>query len=245
MIPEPVTPSASDFGHRALCVSDLEETLVRFIRNLFIDTYRLDNPTLNLAQQPGAFPKSYNPDDVPVSFDPTARAQTLALKVAPRIERGRIPRTVTGEIALDKLPDCPAIIVQMVSANIENTETFATVKLLLTAYDENPDSRGYQDVQNMSELLWIALTSFGQQAIDRAYPIVMPIEWKLIEPDTFPHFVAEMTTKWELPSGRPLPQADYIDIFPIVPSESINMSMENIEPPLPPKVFQDPQANGP
>jgi hypothetical protein len=220
MFPEPVTPPERDFGRRIQCVNDLELTLVKFLQNLFEDTYRLDNPTLNLAQQPGAFPKMYDPDGAPVSYDPTARAQTLYLKVPPRIVRGRVPRTVTGEIAVDKLPDCPAIIVQCVSAKVEQAETFATVRVLASAYDENPDGGGYQDVQNMIEAMAIAFTSFGQQAIDQSYPIVLPIEWKLIEADTFPHFIGEMTTQWELPSGRPLPDDE---TFGIVPAEHIEV----------------------
>jgi len=184
---------------------DLEVTLVTFLERIFIGQ-RLDNPTLNLAQ----------PDVVP--FDYTQRAQTLELKQPPRVVRGRVPRTLTGEIALDKLPDVPNIIVQATKAKVENTETVVTVKILFSAYDENADSQGYQDCLNMIETAAIALTSFGQGAIDAAYPIVMPIEWNLIEADCFPHFVAEMTTLWELPSARPLPDADK---FGIVPNEHL------------------------
>jgi hypothetical protein len=193
---------------------DLEATLVGFIERL-VTPYRLDNPTLNLAQATApTHPIVADPDEV-VPYDPTGRAQTLALKVPPRVERGRVPRTVTGEILVDKLPDCPAVIVQAVSAKIDTDVTHATVRILVNAYDESPDSAGYQDVQNLSEAIWLALTSFGQQAIDKAYPIVMPIEWKLIEADTFPHFIAEMTTTWELPSARPLPDPDIFGIVPV------------------------------
>jgi hypothetical protein len=121
-------------------------------------------------------------------------------------------------VAVDKLPDVPAILVQAVAAKIQADETLATVRILVNAYDENPDSAGYQDCQNISEAIWIALTSFGQQAIDKAYPIIMPIEWKLIEADTFPHFIAELTTQWELPSARPLPDAE---TFGVVPAEHL------------------------
>jgi hypothetical protein len=125
---------------------------------------------------------------------------------------------VTGEIAVDQLPDFPSIIVQSVAAKIAADETQATVRILVVAYDENPDSSGYQDVQNMSEVMWIALGSFGQQGIDQAYPIIMPIEWKLIEADAFPHFLAELVTMWELPSPRPMPDSE---TFGIVPTEHI------------------------
>jgi hypothetical protein len=224
--PEPVTPPETDLGRRAQSLYDLEVTLVKFLTRLFIDAYRLDNPTLNLAQATApapAHPIVVNPDDV-VSYDPTQRAQTLMLKVPPRIVRGRVPRTVTGEIAVDKLPDCPAILVQAVSAKVQNDETLVTVRILVNAYDENPDSGGYQDVQNMVEAIAIALTSFGQQAIDQAYPIVMPFTWQLVEADTFPHYIAEMTTEWELPSGRPLPDAE---IFGIIPAEHLDIRIEN------------------
>lgn len=119
--------------------------------------------------------------------------------------RGRIPRTVTGELQVDKLPDFPAVIVQAVSARVEKDETTVTVRIFVNAYDENPDGQGYQDCLNMTETITQALTTYGQGAIDRAYPIILPIDWKLVEPDTFPHFIAEMTTTWELPSGRPTP----------------------------------------
>jgi hypothetical protein len=219
MIPEPVTPPERDFGRRAQSIYDLEATLCGFLARL-LTAYRFDNPTLNLAQATAPTPPIVvDPDEV-VSYDPTERAQTLAEKVPPRVERGRVPRTVTGEIAVDRLPDCPAVIVQAVAAKIETGSTHATVRILVNAYDENPDGGGYQDVQNISEAIWLALTSFGQQGIDQAYPIVMPIEWKLIEADTFPHFIAELTTLWELPSARPLPDSE---TFGIVPVEHIDL----------------------
>lgn len=239
MTPEPVTSPEEDFGRRAQSVYDLELTLVKFLTRLFIDTYRLDNPTLNLAQatQPTP-PVVTGPDDV-VSYDPTSRSQTLMLKVPPRVVRGRVPRTVTGEIAVDKLPDCPAIIVQVVSAKVQNNETLATLRICVSAYDENPDGSGYQDVQNMVEAISIALTSFGQQGIDQAYPIVMPFEWKLNENDTFPHYIAEITSEWELPSGRPLPDSE---IFGIVPAEHIELrgSYPGAQYPPPPPPYEPP-----
>jgi hypothetical protein len=217
MTPEPVTPAAEDFGRRAQSVYDLEVTLQKFLQRLFT-SYRFDNPTLNLAQATApTHPIVTDPDNV-VSYDPTERAQTLMLKTPPRVERGRVPRTVTGEIAVDRLPDVPAIIVQVVAAKVEQQSTIVTLRILFNAYDENPDSSGYQDVLNMAEAAAIALTSFGQQAIDQAYPIVLPLEWKLVEADCFPHFIAEMTTTWELPSGRPMPDPE---TFGIVPAEHI------------------------
>jgi hypothetical protein len=230
MIPEPVTPAASDFGIRAQSLYDLEVTLQRFLFRLFT-AYRLDNPTLNLGQATQATHPVQPPDPPLIPFDYTERAQTLDLKVPPRIERGRVPRTVTGEIAVDRLPDCPAIIVQAVAAKVETPSTIVTVRILVSAYDENPASGGYQDVLNMVEAIGIALTSFGQAAIDKAYPIIMPIEWKLVEADTFPHFIAEMTTQWELPSGRPLPDSE---TFGIVPAEHIDLRAHYDYPGAPP-----------
>ena len=78
----------------------------------------------------------------------------------------------------------------------------------MSTYDETPDRGGYQDTLNITEAIALALTSFGQAGIDKAYPIVMPFEWKLVEPDTFPHYCVEMTTTWELPSARPLPDPE-------------------------------------
>jgi hypothetical protein len=229
MIPEPVTPPENDTGRRALSVYDLEKTLCGFLERL-LSPYRLDNPTLNLAQATAPEPPIVMDPDEVVPYDPDGRAATLMLKVAPRIVRGRVPRTVTGAIEIDKLPDCPAVIVQVVAAKIENDRTYATVKILVSAYDEDPDSGGYQDCQNLSETIWQALTSFGQQAIDKAYPIVMPIEWKLVEADTFPHFIAELTTTWELPSARPLPDSE---TFGIVPMEHADVRAVGTAVPLP------------
>lgn len=200
--PGPITDPR--WKQRALGAYDLEVTLAAFLVRIF-DAMRLDNPTLNLGQatQPT---HPIEPPDVPlVPFDYELRAQALTLKVPPRIERGRVPRTVTGEIALDKLPDVPNIIVQAVSARVQNDETFVTLRILFSAFDENPNSHGYQDVLNMVEAASIALTTFGQAGIDQSYVIVLPLEWKMIEPDCFPHYLAEMTTTWELPSGRPTP----------------------------------------
>ena len=91
-------------------------------------------------------------------------------------------------------------------------------------YDENPDGGGYQDCLNMAEAIVIALTSFGQGAIDDAYPIVMPINWQLNENDTFPHFIAELTTQWELPSGRPMPDL----AESIIPSEQLGFDIRYV-----------------
>jgi hypothetical protein len=96
----------------------------------------------------------------------------------------------------------------------------ALVRILINAYDENPDGGGYQDVQNMVETIATAFTSYGQAGIDQAYPIELPMEWKLIEADTFPHYIAEMTTQWVLPAGRPLPDSE---TFGIVPAEHIDL----------------------
>jgi hypothetical protein len=52
----------------------------------------------------------------------------------------------------------------------------------------------------------------------------MPFTWQLVEADTFPHYIAEMTTEWELPSGRPLPDAE---IFGIIPAEHLDIRIEN------------------
>jgi hypothetical protein len=234
MIPEPVTPPERDTGRRVQSAYDLEVTLVGFLTRLF-SGQRLDNPTLNLAQATAPEPRIvHDPDEPPVSYDPAARAQTLALKVAPRVVRGRVPRTVTGEIAVDKLPDVPNIIVQAIKAKVEQPSTIVTVRILFSTYDENPDSQGYQDCLNLIETAAQALTSFGQQAIDQAYPIQLPLEWTLIEPDCFPHFVGEMTTTWELPSARPLPD----DVaFDIVPGEDLDYKLHllDAQPPKPPR----------
>ena len=223
MTPEPVTPPEHDLGRRAQSVYDLELTLQKFLTRLFT-SYRLDNPTLNLGQATVAQPLIMPPQNV-VPYDYTERAQTLALKVPPRIVRGRVPRTVAGEIEIDKLPDCPAIIVQAVAAKVEQPSTMVTVRILFNAYDENPDGGGYQDVLNMVEASAIALTSYGQQAIDQSYPIVLPLEWKLIEADCFPHFIAEMTTTWELPSGRPMPDEESF----LAPAEHIDFRLDKHE----------------
>jgi hypothetical protein len=184
---------------------DLEAALVRFLTVLYRGA-RLDNPTLNLSQATSPqLDIVRGPDEPPVSYDPTLRAQTLALKQPPRVVRGRIPRTVTGEIDANRLPDVPNVIVQAVKGKIEVDETIVTARICFTVYDENPDSQGYQDVLNMMEAAAIALCSFGQAALEQAYPIVLPIDWTIPEVDTFPHFIGEMTTMWELPSGRPMP----------------------------------------
>jgi hypothetical protein len=220
--PTPVTPPDKDLGIRTHTAYDLEKTLVVFLTQL-LGSYRLDNPQLNTAQGTApTHPIVTDPDDV-VPFDPTLRAQTLKLKVAPQVVRGRVPRTVTGEINVDKLPDFPSVIVQAIKAKVETDSTLVTVCLYVNAYDENPDGSGYQDVLNLTETIALALTSYGQGAIDAAYPIVLPLTWELVLPDTFPHFISEMTTVWELPSARPLPDAE---TFGIVPGEHLDLRVE-------------------
>jgi hypothetical protein len=107
-----------------------------------------------------------------------------------------------------QLPDYPSIVVQAIDGKVMTQSTHVTVRIFIHAYDENPDSQGYQDLTNMIETLAGYLTSWGQQAIDEAFPIILPIEWKIPDSNIFPHFIAEMTTTWELPSARPLPDPD-------------------------------------
>jgi hypothetical protein len=223
--PQPI--SQPDYGVRTRTAYELERVLVAFIRQI-VDALRFDNPTLNLAQVPApAHPiEPADPDAPPVSYDPEQRAQTLYLKVKPRVVRGRIPRTVTGEIAIDKLSDVPNIIVQVVSARVEKTETAVTARIFVNMYDENPDGGGYQDCLNVTETIAQALTAYGQGALDQAFPIIMPLDWKLIEPDTFPHFCAEITTAWELPSGRPMPDL----LESMIPSEQLGMGLQSGQP---------------
>jgi hypothetical protein len=219
MIPHKIT--SPDFHVRAPSLYDLERTLVKFIRQV-VEPYRFDNPTLNLSQVTAPEPLIVkDPDEVPVSYDVTERAQTLALKVPPRVLCGSIPRTVTGAISIDKLADVPHVIVQAVSVKVEQQETLATVRIFVCMYDENPNGGGYQDCLNLSEAITIALTSYGQGAIDQRYPIVLPINWKLIEADTFPHYISEIYTQWELPSGRPMPDLSEN----LIPTEAADMQL--------------------
>jgi hypothetical protein len=218
--PQPI--SQPDYGVRTRTAYELERVLVAFISQL-VDAFRFDNPTLNLAQTAPAPPiEPPDPDEAPVSYDPVKRAQTLYLKVKPRVVRGRIPRTVTGEIAIDKLSDIPSIIVQAVSARVEQPQTTATARIFVNMYDENPDGSGYQDCLNVTETIAMHLTSYGQGALDQAFPIILPLDWKMIEPDTFPHFCAEITSAWELPSGRPTPDL----LESIIPSEHIGVGIK-------------------
>jgi len=200
--PTEPTRTTPDLPLRSHSVDDLERVMVKFLEQLFQDAYRLDNPGVNAMQKPGA-EFTDTPGEVP--YDYSERAQTLTGKVPPQIVRGRIPRTLAGEIELDKLPDYPSISVQVIAADVDSDCTHVTLRLFFHAYDENPDSQGYQDCLNMMETASIALTSWGQKGIDHAYPIVMPIKWKLLELGTWPHFIGEMTTEWQLPSARPLP----------------------------------------
>jgi len=207
-LPEPVTPLNRDTGRRALSAFDLERTIAEFLFDL-LDGQRLDNPTVNLAQ----------PNEVP--FDGAARSQTLIGKQPPQVVRGRIPRTVTGEINADALPQVPSVIVQVVSGRYDTGDGSATLRMLVTTYDENPDGQGYQDCLNLTETITNALCSFGQTVIDKAYSIVLPCEWKMIEPDSFPHYLAEITTQWMLPASSP-----YLLGGGHIPGESLRFNIE-------------------
>lgn len=212
--------SAANAGMRCQTAFDLEVTLVKFLTKLF-DHLRLDNPTVNLAQPDG------------VSYDPTDREQTLVGKVAPQIVRGRIPRTVTGEIALDKIPDVPAVIIQSVSAKMTNTPAESacnrvTTKILFANYDENPDSQGYQDALNMVEAASIALMQFGPVGLDEAYVMDPPLEWHMMDAETtFPHYLAELTCDWLLQIPAPFAKDWSGQGFAIpVPGEHLEARLE-------------------
>lgn len=224
----PTTLTKPDFGYRTKSAFFLEKTLRDFIEQLFTNTYMLDNPAVNLqqpawdenhdlAQEPKVNPLTFTP---PVSYDPTERAQTLQGKVPPQVVRGRVPRTVTGEIDPSKLPDFPSIAVQAVSGHVSKDQTHVGVHIFFHAYDEDPNSHGYQDLINMIEVVAYAFTSYGQKGIDDAYVIVLPIEWKVPEDSLFPHYIGDMHTTWQLPSARPLPD---MDTFGIVPAEHIDL----------------------
>jgi hypothetical protein len=226
----PTTLSKPDLPSipRAISAFHLEGKLVEFIRQLFTDTYLLDNPKVNQYQtaqdewhdlpQPDVPAHPIVPPTVP--YDYTGRAQSLLGKVPPMIVRGRVPRTVTGEIDPNQLPDFPSIAVQVTEGKVETHETHVTVRIFFHAYDENPNSQGYQDVLTMTEVVAYALTSYGQKGIDNCYVIMLPFEWRIPEGITFPHFIGEMLTKWKLPSARPLP--DYDTMLPI-PAEHIDL----------------------
>jgi hypothetical protein len=77
-----------------------------------------------------------------------------------------------------------------------------TVRMIISSYDEGLESLGYQDVLNMCEALNIAWWSF--RVIDHAYPFKLFCEWAMVERDTRPYFIAEMTSLWELPAPSPL-----------------------------------------
>src|SRR5262245_49750088 len=215
-----VAPSPFNPAEVLLSLNDMEEELVAFL-NEVLNGMRLDNPSVNELQQTGKFPKSYDPDEPPVPFDPTARAQTLAGKVPIRIVRGRVPRTVTGEINASDLPNVPNLIIQVLNAEIQVRETFVGVRILGSTYDENPDGSGYQDLTNIMERAQIAICSFGQAGIGNKYVIQLPFMWHHYENTTFPHFVAELNVKFEFPSGRPLPDSP----DGIIPMEHIESDM--------------------
>jgi len=227
----PTTLTKPDFGYRTSSAFFLEKSLVKFIKQLFTDTYLLDNPKVNLHQpalqemhdQPPDTPYVSQPIYTPpVSLDPTERAQDLTGKVPPQVVRGRMPRIVTGEIDAAQLPDFPSITLQAISGHVDKLETHVGVQIFFHAYDEAPASQGYQDLTNMIEVCAQALTSYGQKGIDDAYVIILPLEWRIPEAQYFPHFIGEMQTTWLLPSARPLPDADD-DMFPWVPAEHIDL----------------------
>lgn len=199
----------------AITAFHLEQALVTFIRQLFTDTYLLDNPAVNFGQATGpSHPIVVDPDSV-TPYDPTGRAISLLGKVPPQVVRGRVPRTVTGDIDGTQLPDFPSIIVQAIEGKVETNETHVKVRIFLHSYDENPDSQGYQDLTNMIEVVAYALTSYGQKGIDARFPIILPMEWQIPDSNAFPHFIGEMMTTWKLPSARPLPDPCGDSIIPM------------------------------
>jgi hypothetical protein len=240
----PVAITNPDFGVRTITAYDLEVALVKFLKQIF-DSARLDNPRVNVFQatQP-EHPIVKSPDDPPVSYDPTQRAQTLFAKVPPQITRGRVPRTVTGEIDLQQLPNVPSIIIQAISGRVETNSTIVEAKICVAAYDENPNGQGYQDVLNMIETATFALAAWGQKGIDDAYVIVLPMDWKLEQADTFPHFAGEIATKWELPTASPLPGPGELNI----PGEVLDFKIEypgSTNPPEPPPYVPPPGPSAP
>lgn len=167
----------------------LERTLAAFIKRQ-LEPYRLDNPQVNLVQ----------PDEVP--YDALERHRSLALKVPPTVVCGFLPKTVTGAIDPEKLPGYPFISVRATEGRADwRTATqgydTCTASILIGAYDENPDRSGYQDCLNMIGAIKFEFIRF--RVIDQSYSIIPPLTWALVEADLFPHFVAEMTTQWQLP----------------------------------------------
>jgi hypothetical protein len=218
----PTALTKPDTNTRAITAFHLEKALVEFITQLFTDTYLLDNPAVNFGQATApAHPIVTDPDSV-TPYDPTGRATSLKGKVAPRVVRGRVPRTVTGEIDPNQLPDFPSITIQAIKAKVMQPETHVVVRIYFHSYDENPNSQGYQDLTNMIEVVAYALTSYGQGAIDARFPIILPLEWEIPDGNIFPHFMAEMHTTWKLPSARPLPD---LGLFDIIPSEQMEVAV--------------------
>jgi hypothetical protein len=179
----------------AITADDLEETLVKFVERLF----RPDSfGTNQLAMaQPREHPAFIEPSPEVEDNEP-GRERALRLRRPPRVVAGWIPRTVTGVIDPEHIPDYPAIIIQVVQVEYALDQALATARLLIGAYDPEPDFQGFKDCLYMCEAL--ALAFLGWRVIDDSYSLVAPVKWSMLDIDTFPHFFAELTTLWQLPT---------------------------------------------
>src|SRR6516164_7265676 len=74
---------------------------------------------------------------------------------------------------------------------------------MFNVYDESPEGHGLHDLLILTEMVGYELAASGQDAIARSFPIILPVNWKLIEAATFPHYLAEMTTNWSMQVAAP------------------------------------------
>lgn len=180
----------------------LERTLARFIAR-HVETYRLGNvqeSTFQEKPEPGELePESETPEEPeerPDEFD------DLALKVPPKVIQGFAPKTVTGAVDTAKLPAYPFISVRALSGRQDWTgrtpQEIVTASIIIGTYDEATDRRAYQDCLILVGAIKLWLPRY--RVLDQTFSIVAPIAWEMSDADLFPHFIAEITTQWQLPT---------------------------------------------
>lgn len=172
----------------------LERTLARFIAR-HVETYRLGNVQESMFKEGEVDPEE--PDEErPEEFD------DLTLKVPPKVIQGFAPKTVTGELDTSKLPAYPFISVRALSGRQDWTgrtpQEVVTASIIVGTYDEDPDRRAYQDCLILVGAIKLWLPRY--RVLDQSFSIVAPLSWEMSDADLFPHFIAEITTQWQLPT---------------------------------------------
>lgn len=97
----------------------------------------------------------------------------------------------------------PCVVVHVDDWIDEPEQATVNVRVLIGAYDENPDAQGYRDVMNVAEHIRQFLMI--NPVLQRRYRLKLPLQGELFDGQPWPVFFGQLRTSWtaKRPAGLP------------------------------------------